>query len=193
MKINKLIAILSLFFCTHLVFAETIAPKNLYHIIVEELPAPKVPKAEIEKIYRAAGFKKQGKRWLGPCRKECKTNIQLYQDLNQDDQPEAIIFERGSYYGSSGISHTVLSRQANGQWEVLGNQIGSPIILKTKGWFSYPDILIRQAVSCLPIFRFNGKQYEVHNNYDPSKQILQLECGEPMIFPNDKKPAPLFF
>jgi hypothetical protein len=117
-----------------------------------------------EAVFKAAGFKKaQDGRYIR-CEEETPTasytpgQIELV-DLNGDGQPEAWVTESSMFcYGSP---HTFFSlvRKDAGSWRKLLDDVGIPVVLKTKhhGW---PDIEVGgPEFGKFPYYRWNGKSY----------------------------------
>lgn len=125
-------------------------------------------KNEDESIFRAAGFRKRGAQWHSECDDPGTISyspgeIEQVGDLNGDGLPEAIVTEGGTYcYGMTGMGFWLMSRQGDGNWKVMASQIGIPEILKTKGAGGWPDIQLGGPGFCFPIWRWNGKEYDLH-------------------------------
>ncbi len=115
--------------------------------------------------FKAAGFKQHGKQW-----KACKDAsasyvpgaIEQVQDINGDGRPEAVITEGSTTcFGDTGVGYTLVSKQADGGWEVMSRGVGILIVQKTKGKDGWPDLEIGGPGFCFPIERWNGSEYKV--------------------------------
>ncbi len=124
-----------------------------------------LPPADEAAAFKAAGFKQHGKQW-----KSCKDSsasyvpgaIEQVQDINGDGRPEAVITEGSTAcYGDTGIGYTLVSKQADGSWEVMSRGVGILIVQKTKGKDGWPDLEIGGPGFCFPIERWNGSEYKV--------------------------------
>lgn len=125
---------------------------------------PVLPAAERAALFKAAGAIQRGGKWYicaeDPHRTEA--TIDLYRDLNGDGRPEAVVSGYGTFcYGMTGQGFTLLSRQPNGAWKEITSSQGIPEVLKTKGAGGWPDIEIGGPGFCFPVYRWNGRSYEV--------------------------------
>jgi len=124
--------------------------------------------AEQTAVFKAAGFRKQGRQWKSDCGDPGTETygpgaIETPGDLNGDGRPEAIVTEGGTYcYGMTGTAFWLLSKQGNGTWKLIYNATGIPEFLKTKGVGSWPDISVGGPGFCFPVVRWNGKEYRFH-------------------------------
>jgi len=127
--------------------------------------ASALPSADEAAAFKAAGFKQHGKQW-----KSCKDSsasyvpgaIEQVQDLNGDGRPEAVITEGStSCFGDTGVGYTLVSKQADGSWEVMSRGVGILLVQKTKGKDGWPDLEIGGPGFCFPIERWNGSEYKV--------------------------------
>ncbi|WP_414900977.1 hypothetical protein ACMT1E_13870 [Sphingomonas flavalba] len=130
--------------------------------------------AEQAAIFKAAEATRMGKGWsLCPedMHREPAT-LESPGDLNGDGRPEALITQGASFcYGMTGMGYQLLTKQANGQWTRVpgaGGQ-GIPTILATKGVGGWPDIELGVPGFCFPIWRFNGKAYDIHRMHYEGK------------------------
>jgi hypothetical protein len=138
-------------------------------LMVSEVPdglaAPaKLSDAEQAAVFKAAGFKKaKGGRYI-KCEEDPQTpsytpgQIELV-DLNGDGRPEAWVMESSSFCYGSPHSFFALMRKTGGVWREMLNDIGIPVVLKTKrgGW---PDIEVGgPGFGKFPVYRWNGKSY----------------------------------
>ncbi|MTW12108.1 hypothetical protein GM658_15995 [Pseudoduganella eburnea] len=124
-----------------------------------------LPPADEAAAFKAAGFKQHGKQW-----KSCKDSSASYvpgaidqvQDINGDGRPEAVITEGSSAcFGDTGVGYTLVSKQADGSWEVMSRGVGILIVQKTKGKDGWPDLEIGGPGFCFPVERWNGSEYKV--------------------------------
>lgn len=128
--------------------------------------------AEDRSIFQAAGFtyvQKRGQWESGACGDPPAGvsyepgAIGKVEDINGDGRPEVIVTEGGAIcFGMSGLSFQLLSRQANGQWEVMTGGIGIPEFLATRGADNFPDIQVGGPGFCFPVIRWNGREYELY-------------------------------
>lgn len=133
--------------------------------------AAQSPAARDAAIFRAAGFKQTRRGWESGCDDPSTGSIyeagQIDQvkDLNGDGRPDAVVIEGGSYcYGNTGQGFWVVSQQANGSWKLIFSITGIPEFLKTKGAGGWPDISIGGPGFCFPVWRFNGKEYDLQRH-----------------------------
>ncbi len=82
-------------------------------------------------------------------------------DLNADGRPEVFVHVHGTCLGGhTGVQTNLYIKGADGKWT---NQFGFPGIanvLKTKSK-GYPDIEIGGPGFCFPVWRWNGKAYDI--------------------------------
>jgi hypothetical protein len=119
--------------------------------------------AESAAIFGAAGFKAKGNKWV-----RCADDVtQSYmpgtmerEDLNGDGAAEAWVKESSLYcYGHAAEAFVLLARDANGRWTALLDEVGVPVVLKTRsqGW---PDIEVGgPGAGPFPVYRYSGKTY----------------------------------
>jgi hypothetical protein len=124
---------------------------------------PTLSAADTAAIYKAAGFKAQGKTFT-----RCLDDNTLSHspaaieavDLNGDGLPEAWVREGSTYcYGDTGQAVALLRKDQAGAWKVLLDEVGMDVVEKTKtnGW---PDITIGgPGMGAQPLFKFNGVKY----------------------------------
>lgn len=117
--------------------------------------------------FRAAGFTRVGTQW-----KACESGsdspsytpgaVDVVRDINGDGLIDALISEGGAMcYGMAGQSFWLVSKQANGSWRLIANQIGIPTFLPRRAASGWPDIEIGGPGFCFPVHRWNGRSYEV--------------------------------
>ncbi|WP_136162786.1 hypothetical protein [Sphingomonas flavalba] len=123
--------------------------------------------AEQAAIFKAAEATRMGKGW-SLCPDDSfrePATLEAPGDLNGDGRPEALITQSGTFcYGMTGMGYQLLTKQANGQWATVpgaGGQ-GIPNILATKGVGGWPDIELGGPGFCFPVWRFNGRAYDLH-------------------------------
>jgi len=116
-------------------------------------------------VFKAAGAVQRGGKWV-ICTDEPNqqgATIDEARDLNGDGLPEAIVNEGGLFcHGNTGNGFALVSKQANGGWKNLLAFSGFANPLKTKGVGGWPDIEIGGPGFCFPIWRWNGRAYELH-------------------------------
>jgi hypothetical protein len=126
-------------------------------------PLPAFSAAEKIAIFKAAGFKLEGKNYTrcedDPSMSHMFGYIEA-EDLNGDGKAEAWVKESSSFcYGNTAESAVLVSKGADGSWKVLLDEVGVPIAQKTKhlGW---ADITVGgPGFGKPPLFVFNGKAY----------------------------------
>lgn len=118
-------------------------------------------------IFKAAGFKRKGKRWVTEgCDDPASSTygpgtVEDFKDLNGDGRPEAVLSEGGTFcYGNTGQGFWLLSQQGGGTWKLLMQSTGIPQFMATKGKDGFPDIQIGGPGFCFPVVRWDGKEYK---------------------------------
>jgi hypothetical protein len=120
-------------------------------------------KEEREEIFKAAGFKPKGDRFVH-CDEDVSTSdasgrIEMA-DVNGDGTREAWVTESSTFcYGNTGEFFVLLTRRAGGAWVNLLEAVGvaTPLSTKSKGW---PDIEVGgQGFGEFPVYAFDGKKY----------------------------------
>lgn len=113
-------------------------------------------------IWKAAGFAVRAGKAIDGCDQPKQPPIER-RDLNGDGAMEVIVTDGGSCYGMTGAYFAVLTPNGPGKWRTLINLIGIPNMLKTraKGW---PDIEVGGPGFCFPVWRYDGKVYDLHHN-----------------------------
>jgi ketosteroid isomerase-like protein len=113
--------------------------------------------------FKAAGFSVKGGEYV-----RCDDTVTASRepgslevaDLNGDGRPEAFVKEGSTHcYGNTGVAFVLLTKQANGTWKVLLDQVGIPVVSETRhmGW---PDIEVGgPGFEPFPTYRFNGTIY----------------------------------
>lgn len=113
--------------------------------------------------FKAAGYMLKGGQWHAcddPTPSYTPGAIQDVRDLNGDGRPEALITEGSGYcYGNTGVSYSLVSKQANGSWKLITHSTGIATFLSTKGVGGWPDIEIGGPGFCFPVERWNGHAY----------------------------------
>jgi hypothetical protein len=126
----------------------------------------KLSKIDEASAFKAAGFSHEQRRW-----KKCDDPSPSYTpgaisevlDANGDGLPDAIITEGGTAcYGNTGTGYSLVSKQADGNWKLMSEDIGIPTLLSTRGVAGWPDIEIGGPGFCFPVVRWNGKRYAPH-------------------------------
>lgn len=125
------------------------------------------PAAERTAIFRAAGAERLGNGW-SLCAEDPhkeQATIENPGDLNGDGRQEAMVLQGGTFcYGMTGAGFQLVTKGADGQWRSVpgaGGQ-GIPNILKTRGVGGWPDIELGGPGFCFPVWRFNGREYDLH-------------------------------
>lgn len=91
----------------------------------------KVSTKEASQIFKAVGFSKTTDGWDGGCG---LGEITTYKDLNGDGLKEAVISDSSFMcYGNTGVGYYIISKQLNGTWKPIFENMGIPTFLKTKG------------------------------------------------------------
>ena len=81
-------------------------------------------------------------------------------DLNGDGQFEVLTKEFGSCFGMAGVQMNLYIKAKDGQWKSQFGFPGEPKLLKTKS-HGFPDIEVLGPGQCFPVWRYNGKEYQV--------------------------------
>lgn len=82
-------------------------------------------------------------------------------DLNGDGQPEVFVNVSGTCMGGrAGVHLSLYIKNPAGQWKQQFGFPGMYNILKTKSQ-GYPDIEIGGPGTCFPVWRWNGRQYDL--------------------------------
>ena len=83
-------------------------------------------------------------------------------DLNGDGQPEVFTQVQGTCLGGmAGVSMNLYIKNKQGQWKPQFGFPGMYTVLKTKNK-GYPDIEIGGPGNCFPVWRWNGREYDIH-------------------------------
>jgi len=91
--------------------------------------------------------------------------IEQVADLNGDGRPEAIIAEHSGYcYGMQGSGYMLVSKRADGGWQLVTSGSGILTPLQTKGAGGWPDLEIGGPGFCFAVERWNGKAYQLHRH-----------------------------
>ncbi|MDB5682747.1 MAG: hypothetical protein JWM75_445 [Sphingomonas bacterium] len=119
--------------------------------------------------YRAAGFTLQGRQWRA-CDAPSGSvyspgKIETVRDLNGDGRPEAVITEGSSFcFGGDEVGYTIVSKQPDGAWKRITAGAGIVHVLATRGVGGWPDIEIGGQGFCFPVYRWDGRSYEIHRH-----------------------------
>lgn len=81
-------------------------------------------------------------------------------DLNGDGQLEVMTQEFGSCFGRAGVQMNLYIKDKSGKWQPQFGFPGSPKILEAKNQ-GFPDIEVLGPGTCFPVWRYNGKQYDI--------------------------------
>lgn len=131
--------------------------------------------ADQEALFRAAGMEPVGSGiWTG-CPSDPSGNsaaqIAMVQDINGDGRAEAMIRDGGSFCnGYAGVSSTVMTSTAEGDWQIVYSNQGFVNFLVSRGADGFPDIEAGLPSSCFPYFRWNGSEYAKVAQLDPDGQ-----------------------
>jgi hypothetical protein len=123
-----------------------------------------VTEADKTAAFKAAGFKKVGGQWKSDCGDPGTASYMPgaieVQDLNGDGRPEIWITEGGTYcYGNSGGGFWLMTKNANGAWTKMLNDVGIQNVLKGKR-YGWPDIEVGgPGFGKFPAYRYDGKKY----------------------------------
>lgn len=110
-------------------------------------------------------FKKAHGTYSDDCQKNIEYEAEVI-DLNKDGQPEVFLLIRGGCVtGFVGTSMELYIKNKNGKWETQFGFDGWYNILETKNK-GYPDIEIQGPGFCFPVWRWNGKRYDIFKKCD---------------------------
>jgi hypothetical protein len=155
-----------------------------------------VPDKDKTSIFNSAGFKNRLGTWQSKCSFGA---ISLYQDLNGDKRPDAIVKDGGTAcYPKIGVGFYIVTQQANKTWRTIFHSAGEPKLLKTKGLNGWPDIEVIDSTKCHSIFRWDGKNYNKHRHEYNNKECtlampIQTQTEEKKTAPpkiDEKKTTP---
>ena len=115
-------------------------------------------------IFAAAGMQQDARgNWSGcivDSTGQSEAQLVMIEDLNGDGRSEAMIRDYGTYCsGMVGVHSTVLTTNAQGDWQVIFSSQGFVNFLVSRGQDNLPDIEVGLQFSCFPYFRWNGKEY----------------------------------
>ena len=140
-------------------------------LLLAALLAASTPSAAEEAaIFKAAGFRRDGKAWKsGNCDGAESASyqpgrIETYKDINGDGRPDAVVVEGGGIcYGNTGTRFWLLSKQKNGSWKSMISEVGVPgFVPSNKGRGGWPSLSIGGPGLCFPVYRWNGRAWEVY-------------------------------
>lgn len=126
--------------------------------------APKPTKEESAAIFKAAGFKAKGDKYVR-CEDDTTASampgfIEL-DDLNGDGKNEAFVRESSLFcYGNTAEAFVLVGQGADGKWTILLDEVGMALTKDTKhkGW---KDIEVGgPGAGPFPVFQYNGKVYK---------------------------------
>jgi hypothetical protein len=118
--------------------------------------------AGLEAIQAATGGKMKatkGKAMDQDCGEEVEYEAEAV-DLNGDGQLEVMTQEFGSCFGRAGSQMNLYIKDKGGKWQPQFGFPGSPKILEAKS-HGFPDIEVLGPGTCFPVWRYNGKQYDI--------------------------------
>ena len=121
--------------------------------------------AEEKAVFLAAKYQLINNEWRDCIDEEDKHyeagSIEDIRDINGDGFLDALVTESSSFcYGKTGVSFTLVSKQANGEWKYITSSVGYAGFLDTKGINGWPDIEIGTGGFCFRVVRFDGKSYK---------------------------------
>jgi hypothetical protein len=139
---------------------------SMFCICTAAFSAPALTKADRESALKAAGFSLRGKQVINECGEVADIKI-ITVDLNGDGILEVFVQDFSEMcYGATGGSLVLLIKDSSGHWK---KNLNFPAIdyklLKTKNK-GYPDIEIGGPGSCSPVWRWNGKEYDIYKKCD---------------------------
>lgn len=144
-------------------------------MIDQTAEAKALPAATRAALFQAAGMERLADgRWTR-CTDDDTGGSQglvaLYQDLNGDGRPEAVVRDEGIFCnGHAGTSSIVLSQRTDGSWATLYRNQGYVSFLASRGQDDYPDIEAGLPGLCFPYFRWNGQTYQLIAKLDNDGQ-----------------------
>lgn len=127
-------------------------------------PTPTLAPAERGAVFKAAGFKAVGDRFVR-CEEETpmassRPGAIEVTDLNGDGRPEAFVTESSLFcYGATESLVVLLTKDADGSWRKLIDEPGVHLVRETKheGWL---DVEVGgPGLGTQPVYRWNGKTY----------------------------------
>jgi hypothetical protein len=115
-------------------------------------------------IFKAAGFKSKGGKYM-----RCEDDVTMsympgsieMEDLNGDGTDEAWVKESSTFCYGNTAEAFVLVKKTGEAWTVILDQVGVPVVQKTKhnGW---PDIEVGgPGFGKFPVYRYDGKSYSL--------------------------------
>lgn len=81
-------------------------------------------------------------------------------DLNGDGQLEVFTKKFGSCFGMAGVEMNLYIRSKDGSWKPQFGFPGEPKLLNAKS-HGFPDIEVLGPGQCFPVWRYDGKAYQV--------------------------------
>jgi len=141
---------------TSMVFAVAVATAGL------ALAAAPITPADALHLLAAAGMSWTGQpphvQVLNPCQHATAPQVRFL-DLNGDGRPEAVTRDHdpACYGPDPGYQSKILTKTANGRWQVVAVMLGvfQPLPTRTKDWGDFTT----SNGSCRPVFRWNGHAY----------------------------------
>ena len=118
--------------------------------------------AALDAIQAATGGKMKaakGKAMDVDCGEEVEYEAEAI-DLNGDGQLEVMTQEFGSCFGRAGSQMNLYIKDKGGKWQPQFGFPGSPKVLTAKS-HGFPDIEVLGPGTCFPVWRYNGKQYDI--------------------------------
>jgi len=132
--------------------------------MAEAQPAKDMSAADQAVIFKAAGFKAKGDKWVR-CEDDTTqsgmTGFIEVEDLNGDGVNEAWVRESSTFcYGNTAEAFVLLGKDAKGAWTILLDQVGMALPLDTKSKSGWKDVEVGgPGMGPFPKFRHDGKKY----------------------------------
>lgn len=103
----------------------------------------------------------KGKYFESSCNESVDYDAEVI-DLNGDGQPEVFTQIQSTCLGGmAGVSMNLYIKNKQGQWKPQFGFPGMYSVLKTKHK-GFPDIEIGGPGNCFPVWRWNGREYDIH-------------------------------
>jgi hypothetical protein len=128
--------------------------------------APVLSSEDRAAIYQAAGLRADGAAWRREgCATPLNPDTELL-DLDGDGQPEVLLYLGPSACFAGGRAGNVAlfmkERDAGAAWtERLGFVPGVEVVRQETAHAGLPDLGVANPGGCMPIYRWDGRRYEV--------------------------------
>ncbi|GEM_PF-1164266 len=156
--------------------SDALSRDTLIDILHDQTPEARALSAsQQETLFSAAGMQRlRNGNWTG-CSDDPSGHSQgvvaLYQDLNGDGRPEAVLRDDGTFCsGHVGSSSMVLTQQTDGSWTTMYKNQGHVSFLRSRGKDGFPDLTVDLPGLCFPFFRWDGSEYQMIATLDPQGQ-----------------------